>query len=672
MRKLVTLSLSCLTLIFCATSALAQGPPGSLISGPPVERELSGGQVHAYTLRMAAGQIACVTAEQQSINVVVSVIAPDGVKLFQVDSPNRFAGDETATIAAKQSGLYRIEIRPADNTAAAGRYAIRLDKFLTESEFVAERLAAVGRLWGLIKYFHPYLAYKDIDWDGALVRSLPQIKAARTPGEYRHAIGSLLDVLNDPATAVVPVSIDESDSPPSSTTPKAPAYFRIVDDHVIIIASDWAEARAAGDTSASAKQQPMMSEIAKAKGIVVDCRYNGTSPTDASAFYLRFYLNSVLPLLVQDNVLLGTQRYRTHSGYAPQRGSSSGGYTSTFATQAPDAIVGLARIRKPLAVVIDEKTPDLVPLLSGLQAADARIIQVGKSSREANAQTHRMMLADGVEVRVRMSEFVDATGGSTFHPDLEIPGNSGDDRVISSAIGALDNHAIERAATTTTSVPAPTLQSLKDHPYLRMSFPSEEYRLLALFRFWNTIDYFFPYKHLTDKPWDTVLTAFIPRFLENKNQLDYEMTIAEMVARLQDTHGFVGPLKSLDEHLGVFAPPLTLRMASGKLTVVSLPDEKAAQAAGVKVGDSIIAVDGEPIEQRIEYLSKFKSLSNSASAYHYVHPTALRGAKDSKVKLRIERADGQVSEVEMARSIAFGYALVPSPRKTPIYQVLAN
>jgi len=205
-----------------------------------------------------------------------------------------------------------------------------------------------------------------------------------------------------------------------------------------------------------------------------------------------------------------------------------------------------------------------------------------------------------------------------------------------------------------------------------MSFPSEEYRLLALFRFWNVINYFFPYKHLTDKPWGTVLTNFIPRFLENKNQLDYEMTVAEMVAQLQDTHGFVGALRSLDAHLGGFAPPLFLRVASGKLTIENLLDESAAQAAGVKVGDVIVAVDGEPVEQRIAYLSRFKSLSTSASAYRYIHPTALRGAKDSKAKLRIEGADGQIREIEMPRALSLGSVAFPPQRKTPIYQILAN
>src|SRR5262249_32215848 len=230
-------------------------------------------------------------------------------------------------------------------------------------------------------------------------------------------------------------------------------------------------------------------------------------------------------------------------------------------------------IKKPLAVVVDEKTPNLVSLLGGLQASGAKIIQVGESSREPNARTHQMMLADGVSVSIRTTEFVHPNGGSTFQADVQLPGGSAnDERVVSAAVEA-HNHSASEKTTTAASLPAPTMQSWKDNPYSQMSFPSEEYRLLALFRFWNVVNYYFPYKHLTDKPWETVLTDFIPRFLENKDQLEYEMTVSEMVARLQDTHGFVGPLKSLGAHLGTFAPPLSLRVAGGKLTVADLLDE---------------------------------------------------------------------------------------------------
>ena len=89
MIKLLRLSShSFLILILCVISTLAQEPPRSLVFDSPIERELSGGQIHAYTIRLTANQIARVKAEQRGIDVIVSFIAPDGVKVFELDSPN--------------------------------------------------------------------------------------------------------------------------------------------------------------------------------------------------------------------------------------------------------------------------------------------------------------------------------------------------------------------------------------------------------------------------------------------------------------------------------------------------------------------------------------------------------------------------------------------------------
>jgi len=63
-----------------------------------------------------------------------------------------------------------------------------------------DRLIATAKLWGTIKYFHPYLAYRGIDWDKALIDALPAIRSAHSPEEYAKAIGTMLGALHDPAT----------------------------------------------------------------------------------------------------------------------------------------------------------------------------------------------------------------------------------------------------------------------------------------------------------------------------------------------------------------------------------------------------------------------------------------------------------------------------------------
>src|SRR2546423_7712659 len=66
-----------------------------------------------------------------------------------------------------------------------------------------ERLVALCKLWGAIKYFHPYLADRDVDWDAALVAALQKTDAARSADDYANAVEAMIAALNDPATRVV-------------------------------------------------------------------------------------------------------------------------------------------------------------------------------------------------------------------------------------------------------------------------------------------------------------------------------------------------------------------------------------------------------------------------------------------------------------------------------------
>jgi C-terminal processing protease CtpA/Prc len=58
-------------------------------------------------------------------------------------------------------------------------------------------LVSTGRLWITVKYFHPYLAYRDLDWDQALVDALPKIRSANTTEEYQAAVRTMMHGLDD-------------------------------------------------------------------------------------------------------------------------------------------------------------------------------------------------------------------------------------------------------------------------------------------------------------------------------------------------------------------------------------------------------------------------------------------------------------------------------------------
>lgn len=47
--------------------------------------------------------------------------------------------------------------------------------------------------------------------------------------------------------------------------------------------------------------------------------------------------------------------------------------------------------------------------------------------------------------------------------------------------------------------------------YSQFAYPDAGYRLLCLFRYWNMINYFYPYKYLIGEDWNKVLTDCIPK-----------------------------------------------------------------------------------------------------------------------------------------------------------------
>ena len=141
-----------------------------------------------------------------------------------------------------------------------------------------------------------------------------------------------------------------------------------------------------------------------------------------------------------------------------------------------------------------------------------------------------------------------------------------------------------------------------------MADPAEDYKLLALFRFWNIIHYFFPYRSLMDKDWDSVLEAFIPKVMSTRSAQDYHLAMAELAAFLNDGHAMASS-QAMDDLWGANWAPARARWVEGKMVVV-----KAFPAllggADLRTGDVITALDGVPVEDLRRDRSKYISASN--------------------------------------------------------------
>jgi CHAT domain-containing protein len=108
------------------TSRNASAP--ALDPGVPIERELPGGGVHGYRVRIGEGQFVRVVVDQRGIDVAVTLLGPDGREIMAIDSPNGAAGTEILSLVAARSGDHRLEIRSPDPKVSAGRYEVVLEE----------------------------------------------------------------------------------------------------------------------------------------------------------------------------------------------------------------------------------------------------------------------------------------------------------------------------------------------------------------------------------------------------------------------------------------------------------------------------------------------------------------------------------------------------------------
>jgi C-terminal processing protease CtpA/Prc len=529
------------------------------------------------------------------------------------------------------------------------------------------RLAGLAKVWGAVKYFHPHLAYREIDWDKALIDTLPNVSAAKTPQEYESAVNGMLAVLEDKSTRAEIESKAAPDVVTVGTTDEKP--IKSENGIVVIKAAHIAPTVAKNNGALPGLVTNVTQALPNARGVIIDVR-TASEISELDLYYFGVFMRQALSAILDGNVVLGSTRYRQHNGYASQTNSGADFYASSVLTSAPQILQGQAKTKTPpIAFIVNEHSPAIGETLSGLQASGrAVVIQEGQQAPESSNGTFTIKLPDNIKVRIRTTELINPDGSVELQPDLVVANSSTDDVAFNAARRALQENTTTRRPQRSRS--STELLGQKDNPYANMDFPTVEYRLLALFRFWNVINYFFPYKKLIDDPWENVLPRYIPKFEANKDAADYQLTVREMVAEIRDSHGGTRNANLSMDRLGRFQPNIFLGYVENQSVVTKVLDDKLP----IKVGDVILSVDGEPVEKRRDDVARYIASSTPQWLMRLVHFRLLFGQKDTAVKLRVRGTDNQVRNVELPRSQSIMDPKLAAvlERTTPIIQVLPS
>lgn len=573
---------------------------------------------------------------------------------------------------------------------------------------VTERLAGLARVWGAIKFFHPYVIYKEIDWDAALINAIPKVRAAESSAAYKAAVDEMLNELEDDMTEVVfrhempgrSRSVfgpeDTQDQPYIEWVHVQPTAMSAPDSIAVVIMTDYSQftrnqkdPKYVPNSELEVRFENILDEIMKRSGkVIFDIRRkdnDGVLEDDGlwKDFTRRFMRRFRIFLKV--NLPTAYTHSRLYTGYPSQTNlasryprsvwaappyfsawlSRSGLEVRAFAPSntgislwdandmpgrgesiferflkgekdpdktaegfIPKSISMSAALpsdkttkERPeledMVFLINEDSRGLVYFLSAVKAGGAKVIQEGVGGIHVDVSSYRMHFSDSLSLITRLSEYEDPDGRIGFTPESVDHEEFGwtDDPGLAQAVNTLlENYEPaddERLIFNHNAV------EQTDEPYKSRIAPSPEYRLLALFRFWNVIAYFYPFKDRPGRLWDQVLTDYIPVFDVEGDGDDYLYQVGRLATELEDSHTWVsvpgrGAAPYMDNITGQFEMPLRIRLMRDNRVVTDRNGPVEAVITNIderytnqlQIGDVLTTVNGDSISYLIDAMGK--------------------------------------------------------------------
>jgi C-terminal processing protease CtpA/Prc len=189
----------------------------------------------------------------------------------------------------------------------------------------------------------------------------------------------------------------------------------------------------------------------------------------------------------------------------------------------------------------------------------------------------------------------------------------------------------------------PEFKNEKSYPDIK--YPDAGFRLLTLFRYWNIIHYFFPYKNLIEEDWKMVLEEFIPTFLAAKDETAYTLTTLKLIGRIHDTHANIwGENEALNQYFGLRYAAVELTFIENKAVVTGFYDDALGKETGLQVGDVITRVSNQSVEEYIKEKLDLFPASNYPTKLRDIAISLLR-TNDSLLPIEYFRSNQKVQTV---------------------------
>ena len=167
------------------------------------------------------------------------------------------------------------------------------------------------------------------------------------------------------------------------------------------------------------------------------------------------------------------------------------------------------------------------------------------------------------------------------------------------------------------------------------------FRVLGLYRFWNVIAYWFPYRDVTGEDWDQVMAEFIPRIALAATRDLYQLEMIPLIGRAHDTHANLWSGLRIRPPVGECGIPIVVRFV-GDVPAVVVENETE-----FRKGDILESIDRRPVPVLISEWTAYYADSNEAARQRDMAAMMTRGVC-GETTIQVRR-DGESVEVKAQR-----------------------
>lgn len=449
------------------------------------------------------------------------------------------------------------------------------------------RLLRLTELWHLLSLHHPAVIDRGVALDSAFIKAATLVRRATTRGALDTAYSRFLAVLQDPLSRV------EAEGRTASVLEAPPSRIlqELTGDSVLVLRFPTA---ASYDPTALAVVREALTR--PHRHLILDLRatHAGAHPDSVDAFLWRA---GVPQQLAPFSVRASGVRVRRIGGGRLVDGAwtvDDAWVTHDGPVITPVAPAALRSTRR--VMILANAQTVLSPSLLGLLAAGrASLIAEGAVRDDALAPQQLFPIGEGLVVRVRTGDIVNADGTRGIVPDTLV--------AVAPTLAAMDStpafqvalralrsgQRVRATRSPVASAPPPLPRFYDADPY-----PFMGARLLAGARLWSTLRARHAHRDLADDDLDAAFARAIPALEAARYAPEYAAALQRLAGVSDDAQVRLYGA-SLDTAIGVAQFPFRVQWIEGRALITEVMPDSVTRALGIEPWQEVTAVDGFPL-----------------------------------------------------------------------------